>query len=150
MKEAELSLSLFEAADSDPEIALIAWQGTGAKSYIARKVVFRLPSGRRMLPDLVLRLDHLLWIIEAKGSHAESKRDDEPKLVELRSAVSEEFVLRMVQLHGGYPTAGLVPVYAVAYSTGLPDLDCVPDIAHIAWADAIGRASLTETLRSLV
>lgn len=150
MKEPELSASLFGAAHEDTDMTVISWQGTGGKRYLTRKVVLRLPGGRRMLPDLVLQLDLTIWIIEIKGSHAEAIKEDEPKLAELRRALTPARVLELVELHGGHPVSpGVSPRYAVAYSAGEAGTACVDDIAHVPWEDMLLRGErLADRLRT--
>jgi hypothetical protein len=104
-----------------------------------------------MLPDLVLQLDSVIWIVEMKGSHSEALRDDEPKLDELRTGLSPTRLLELVELHGGHPVRpGVVPGYAVAYSAGEAGPDCLPGIAHISWEDMLASGErLSERLRAL-
>lgn len=138
MREAEISVSLYGAAREDPEITVISWQGTGGKRYVTRKVVLRLPNGRRMLPDLVFELDDCIWIIEIKGSHAEALKEDEPKLDVLRTELPPARILELVELHGGHPVrSNVTPRYAAAYSKGEAGALCVPDVAHIPWEDML-------------
>jgi hypothetical protein len=147
MNEDDISKEMYLAADAESEIAVLSWQGVGGKSYLTRDVRIRV--GRKtMAPDLVVLVQQSsLWLIEIKGSHAESLAEDEPKLLGLQAELGDEEILDQVARRARVtlPTDCEV-VLAVAYSTGRPGADCSPSIRHLAWEDDRG---VNPMLRSL-
>lgn len=136
MTEDEISFEMYVAADNDPRIQVLNWQGVGGKTYFYRDLRLVLPDGQKMKPDLILTFESELWIIEIKGSHAEARREDEPKLTRLRSQLADSALRQQVRngLRGRFTISDDIPIrYAVAYSTGAAEERCSSQLAHLPW-----------------
>lgn len=151
MTEDEISVAMYIAAQADPDLSVVSWQGTGGKGYFTRSVRFHV-DGSVQLPDLILRnaAGHV-WVFELKGSHAESLRDDEPKLIKLRIAYPGAALNNVVAVQSGLPVSAVVDVtLVVAYSSGPRSALCVSSIAHAPWEtisrDLQNGASLSAAL----
>src|SRR4051794_12010149 len=95
MNEDEISYEMYLSARDAAEIQVLSWQGVGGKAYLTRDVRLRV-LGKAIAPDLVLLHGATLWIIEVKGSHAESQVEDEPKLRRLADNLSGGEIVRQV------------------------------------------------------
>jgi hypothetical protein len=134
MTEDEISEEMYLACHQDDQITVLTWQGVGGKSYFYRDLRFLLPCGRKQKPDLVVLHDDSLWIIEIKGSHEESHAEDEPKLEELRQALtSAEIRQQASRCARVVLQAHLAVRFAVAYSEGHALADCIAGIDHLPW-----------------
>lgn len=127
---------MYLAARSDPNLSVLSWQGTGGKGYFTKSVRFHV-HGSVQLPDLVLRSSHgYVWVFELKGSHPESLRDDEPKLLRLADAFPGDALKLVVAAQCGLSPSTVNEVtLAVAYTDGQRTDQCASGIAHLPWMD---------------
>jgi hypothetical protein len=156
VNEEQLSEALFWAAERDPGVTVISWQGVDGKGYFAADIKLRLPSGRRVEPDLILARGPALWLIEVKSAHSEAL-SDEAKLEALLEAVPAQALAEQIAARTGYTVVAATPVAAVAYhfddvaARGVSA--CVEAVHHIDWhtaAPAVGASGLGIYLDSLI
>src|SRR5438067_1566477 len=117
MNEDDISREMYQAAKaSSKTFDVLSWQAVSGKAYLTRDMRFRV-AGKTLSPDLVLLWRDRLWLIEVKGSHAESRVGDEPKLQRLLAELGPEEILRQVatRCKRSLPLSTLIRP-AVAYS----------------------------------
>jgi len=152
MNEEELSIQLFKQASSEQGTEVLSWQGVDGKNYFARDIKFRLTSGERIEPDLIIRTSDQIWIIELKGSHAEAL-SDEVKLCHLKTHLGMDGIADQLKRHTSQPV-NLSSIYlAVAYDANDPiSAACESSVVHISWEalqDKIRKDGLAKTLIGL-
>jgi hypothetical protein len=136
MTEDEISQEMYLAALAEPDVEVLSWQGVGGKSYLTRDVRIRTAAGV-MAPDLILLVAKMtVWLIEIKGSHAESLADDEPKLRRLSTSLSDREIMDQVARRARVELSARCSMrLAVAYDRGHRISGCDPDVEHIPWEE---------------
>lgn len=151
MTEEEVSLGLYRAANDDPLVSVVSWQGVNGKGYFAADVKIRLPDQRRVEPDLILTVDDLVWVIEIKDLHSQSV-SDEIKLNTMVGLLGPEGVLDQIQLRSGISMRDKILILAVAFARDdVRGSHCVPGVVHIDWSkhEEAAQRSLSGLLANL-